>query len=64
MGWITDILRFLREIADNEALVHSIQHMGLHSFNYFVRHNLPHFWENCSEFIGDIFDFVIDFLTG
>ena len=64
MGWLNDILRFLREIADNEALVHTIKHMGLHSFQHFVSHNLPHIWEKFSEYISEIFSFVLEFLSG
>ena len=62
-GWIDDILRWLRELVNNEALAHSIRHMGLHSFQHFVQHNLPHLWETFKEYIAEIFGLVMEWLS-
>jgi len=64
MEWIGDVMRFLGEIIFNEEVAHQIQHMGLHAFKAFVEHVAPHIWNAFSDRIGDIFNFVIDWLTG
>lgn len=63
MNWLDDIVRWLSEVATNETVVHQVKHMGEHAFHSFMHHALPHLWARLKDSIGDIYTFVMEWLS-
>jgi hypothetical protein len=63
MNWLDDLFRFLESIVTSEQVAHTIKHMGLHAFNHFLQHKAPHLWAVVSDKIGEVFQFVLEWLS-
>jgi hypothetical protein len=64
MMWLDDLFRLLREVVTNEQVAHTIRHMSVHAFQHFLQHHAPHLWEVFKENIGEVFQVVIEWLSG
>lgn len=63
MLFVTDLVRFLREVITSEQFAHTVQHMSRHAFQHFMRHYAPHLWEIVKDNIGEVFEFVKEWIV-
>jgi hypothetical protein len=63
MHFISELVRFLDEQLHSAHVAHAIMHMSQHAFQHFLREHAPSLWALVKDNIGEVFDFVQEWVA-